>query len=234
MWQQSPQIHIKSPYNRVFSLRRPGLCSIFVLFTTCFIPCFGGCDNPSDRLQTIAASLPTAGRAGVTLTLRADFDAKRLTFEECLIRAEELLAAGDPNATGFAGAVLDLAAGLGGVLPDGAEFELFWRRIGQLAYRSALASWEAGRFDETDTLVLAGPFRWQRASYWQAYPNHDILVAATLGRHGRTGEAIGRLESRPLVTPEMQEAVTQLRELGRQQLRDRLREQIEAEQPDGG
>jgi hypothetical protein len=198
------------------------------------ITCLGGCGNPSDRLQTITASAPTVGRVGVTRALRADFDAQRLTFEQCLIRAEDLLAAGDPNATVFAGAVLDLAAGLGGVLPDGPEFELFWRRIGQLAYSAALSSWEAGRFDETDTLVLAGPARWQRSTYWQAYPNHDILVAATLGRHGRTGEAIGRLESRPIVTPDMQEAITELRELGRRQLHDRLRKQIQAEQPASG
>lgn len=189
----------------------------------------GGCDRGPSPLDQAAAQVAAVGRPGTVAALEAEFLAGRVTFEACLERAEAMLEAGDPDATLFAGAVLDLAERIEDRFPTGPEFELFWMRLGQLASKATYQAMNAQRFEEADTLVLAGPDRWQRASYWQRYPNHDIMVAISLAHQDRSNEAIARLRSRPLVTPEMEAAIEQIRELERQRLRDRLREQIEAE-----
>jgi hypothetical protein len=190
-----------------------------------------GCEQAESRLDRVVAALPVSGRAGASATLLADFKAGRITFEAALVRAETMLSAADPAGSVFAGAVLDLAGGIEDQLPDGPEFELFWRRVGQLAFGSALEAWNAGRLDEAATLVAAGPSRWQRGSYWQAYPNHDILLALTMAQQGRAREAHARLAGRALSTPEIEQALQQIREIERAQLRERLRQGLP---PTGG
>lgn len=188
-----------------------------------------GCENETQRLDRIQSAATAAGRAGTAADLQAAFDEGRITFEASLIRAETLLQEGHPDAVLFAGAVLDLASAIEDRLPAGPEFELFWRRIGRLAYNGAFVAMNDQRWDEAATLVLAGPTRWQRLSYWQTYPNHDVLVALSLGAQGEPGKGIARLRSRAIMTPQMQAAIDQLRELDRAQLRERLRARVESE-----
>ena len=203
---------------------------ILIALSPLLLGALTGCEDPEARLDRIQAAAQTQGRVQTANELVAAFDAKRITFEAAMVRAESLLEAGAPESTLFTGAVLDFAARIEDQFPTGGEHELFWRRIGQLAYQAAFAAMAEQRWAEASTLVLAGPTRWQRESYWLAYPNHDILVAASLGHQGQTEQGIARLQSRPIVTPEINEAIAQLRELSRQQLRDRLRAQVQAEQ----
>ncbi len=192
-----------------------------------------GCEPPVSPLEQATANAGTAGRLATTDALEAAFLEGEITFQACLESAEEQIEAGDPSATVFAGAVLDLGARIEDRLPKGGEYELFWWRLGQLASRATYQAMQAGRFDEAETLVLAGPKRWQRLRYWQQYPNHDIMVALSMAHRGESREGIARLRSRAIQTPEMEEAILQIRELDRQRLRERLREQIEAEQSGG-
>lgn len=192
--------------------------------------CVAGCEPPVSPIETAAATVGAAGRPATTDALETAFLAGDITFEACLEAAEARLADGDPEASAFAGAVLDLAARIENRFPTGPEFELFWFRMGQLAANATASAMQAGRFDEAATLVLAGPKRWQRTGYWHRYPNHDIMVALSMAQQGRSRDGIARLQSRPMQTPAMEAAVAQIRELERQRLRDRLREQVEAEQ----
>ncbi|HED52685.1 MAG TPA: hypothetical protein ENJ00_00585 [Phycisphaerales bacterium] len=193
-----------------------------------------GCDNTARRLDAAVALAGSAGRAKAETALKADFDAGRITFESAMIRAEELLEADDPAAIPFAGAVLDLAVEIEDQLPSGQEFELFWRRIGRLAYHGAYAAYQARRYDDADALVLAGPKRWQRESYWLAYPNHDILVALSQAHRGDARAGIRRLEGRSVQADEFGPAIESLVEIDRRQLRERLRRRVEAEEESGG
>ena len=192
-----------------------------------------GCDNTARRLDDAVATASASGRAQAESELKADFDAGRITFESAMIRAEELLQADDPAAIPFAGAVLDLAVEIEDQFPTGGEFELFWRRIGRLAYSGANAAYQAKRYDDADALVLAGPKRWQRESYWIAYPNHDILVALSLAHRGDARAGINRLQSRVPQSDEFGPAIESLKEIDRRQLRDRLRQRVEAEDSGG-
>lgn len=206
---------------------------LVALVGTAFALGLVGCKPAISPIEQARANAGVAGRLATTDALEAAFLEGRITFEACLESAEAQLAAGDGSATVFAGAVLDLAERIEERFPTAPEFELFWWRLGQLASKSTASAMQAGRFDEAATLVLAGPQRWQRPRYWHQYPNHDIMVAVSLAQRGQSREGIARLESRPVQTPAMDEAIAQIRELERQRLRDRLREQIEAEQSGG-
>lgn len=212
---------------------KPRIAVIWILIGVLAAVLPAGCGQAGDPLDPIVANTPVAGRAATADALQAEFLAGRVTFESCLERAEALLEAGDPAATAFAGATLDLAERIKDRFPTGGEFELFWLRMGQLASKATAQAMNAGRFDEASTLVLAGPKRWQRETYWQRYPNHDIMVALSMAQQGRSQEGISRLRSRVVVTPAMDAAIEQIQELERQRLRYRLKEQIEAEQPGG-
>ncbi len=200
--------------------------------------CLAGCEPPVSPIEQASASVTTVGRQATTDALETAFLEGSITFEACLEAAEAQLASGEPSAsqpsatqssatqssaTQFAGAVLDLAERIEDRFPTGPEYELFWFRMGQLAGKATAQAMEAGRFDEAATLVLAGPQRWQRMGYWHRYPNHDIMVALSMAQQGRFREATSRLQSRPIVTPEMESAVAQIRE------RERLREKLEQE-----
>ncbi|MEM8757447.1 MAG: hypothetical protein AAGF47_06675 [Planctomycetota bacterium] len=178
-----------------------------------------GCEDPEavlDRIQAASVAAPIVTTAD---ELEAAFTADRITFESTLIRAEDLLDGDDPAAVAFAGATLELATRIEDRLPRGGEFELFWRRIGQLAYRAAFRAMEAGDWATGGDLVEAGPARWRRETYWRAYPNHDVLVAVALGQRGEPGAGIRRLQSRITQTPEMEAAIGQLRRLAAEQAR---------------
>ena len=143
-----------------------------------------GCENEQTRLDTIVAALPASNRATTAQDLKAKFDAGEITFEGSLIRAEELIKEGHADGPLFAGAVLDMAVLIEDKLPKGGEFELFWRRIGRLAYNSAFAAYEMEDYELFNSLILAGPDRWKREPYWITYPNHEINVAYSMAAQG--------------------------------------------------
>ncbi|MFI4871115.1 MAG: hypothetical protein ACIARQ_04830 [Phycisphaerales bacterium JB061] len=193
-----------------------------------------GCENEQDRLDAIVAAVPTSTRATTAASLKTDFDAGKITFESSLIRAEEMLESGHVDSVAFAGAVLDFAVQIEDKLPKGAEFELFWRRIGRLAYNSSYAAYERQDFQAIGSLILAGPKRWQRETYWITYPNHEILLAFSKAYQGDANAGIRLLSSRAPMPDGYQEAIDSLKEIGRQQLRQRLREGIEEQEFDQG
>jgi hypothetical protein len=170
----------------------------------------GGCVRAPDRLDPCVTQASTS-RPAAAASLLAGFKAGELTFNECLDRAHDLLDQGDPRAPAFAGAVLDLGASIEGELPSGGEFEIFWFRIGRLACKSAAAASQAGRLREAESLVLAGPKRWQVEAYWLRYPDHDGLASMILHANGRTAEALSRLSERSVLRDEAEEAYELIR-----------------------
>lgn len=102
------------------------------------------------------------------------------------------------HATTYAGAVLDAIQAAQGQLNQSAEHEIFWTKVGRLAFRAAEEAFAAGRQDEALSLVLAGGTRWSNEAYWRRYADHDALAAVIFARSGPQGraEAIRRLESR--------------------------------------
>lgn len=213
--------------------RRTGL-GLALFPIVLFVMGLAGCEDAQARLTAVQSTAATAGRIQAGNELVAAFDDRRITFEDALIHAETLLAEEAPEAAAFAGAVLDLAQTIESRLPAGPEHELFWRRVGQLAYRAAFAEAQRHRWPQAASLVRAGPDRWQREPYWLAYPNHDMLVAACMGHAGDPQAGIARLRSRPVLSDEMGHAIDQLRELQRQQLRERIRDGVEAQLGAGG
>ncbi|GAB5496520.1 MAG: hypothetical protein Phyf2KO_16000 [Phycisphaerales bacterium] len=192
-----------------------------------------GCEGEKAHLDAVVIAAQNSTRPQIAQRLVSEFDQGNITFEASLIRAEEMLETDDPNAPLFAGAVLDFAEAIEGDLPTGGEFELFWRRIGRLAYNASYDAFERQDYAEADTLVLAGPKRWQRDSYWLAYPNHEILVAYSLAHKGDAKAGIRLLQRRTPTPDSYAGAIDTLVELDRKLLRQRLRQGIEAEQDAG-
>ncbi|MBI1189692.1 MAG: hypothetical protein GC200_03300 [Tepidisphaera sp.] len=100
------------------------------------------------------------------------------------------------NATNFAGAVLDALEQVQSQLPQAGEFEIFWMRVGGLAFAAAEEAHAAGRVAEARTLVFAGGKRWQNDAYWQGHSAHDGLASVILAKSGERAEAIARLRDR--------------------------------------
>lgn len=100
------------------------------------------------------------------------------------------------DATACAGAVLDACTLLNAKLPRHDDTQIFWMRVGRLAFRAAEEAHAAGRLQESTTLVFAGPDRWQGEGYWYMYPDHDALAAVILAKSGRRNEALARLQNR--------------------------------------
>ncbi|MDX2132549.1 MAG: hypothetical protein SFY69_10915 [Planctomycetota bacterium] len=164
--------------------------------------------DPAFRASTLAAS-PAGGRAAAAQQIAADWAAGTLRLDECIDLGQEMLesaASGSPfrngpptpsaDATAFAGAVLDAASLLDAKLPKDDNSQLFWMRLGRLAFRGAEEAHAAGRLAEASSIMLAGPQRWQGEGYWYMYPDHDGLVAVILAKSGRRSEAIARLQNR--------------------------------------
>ncbi len=168
--------------------------------------------KPTDRAylaSTIAAS-PTGGRTAAAQQIAADWQAGVLRLDACVDLAHEMLdsaanatpfRAGPPTpsaaATAFAGAVLDAALILDAKLPKDDTSQIFWMRLGRVAFRASEEAHATGRLTEAASLMLAGPRRWQGDGYWHMYPDHDGLVAVILAKSGRRAEALARLQSRP-------------------------------------
>lgn len=165
-----------------------------------------GCVRAPDPIDRFAAQA-AINRPAAAVAMATAFRAGEATFNDFLDRAHAMLDTGDPGATAFAGAVLDMGVAIEDALPKGGEFEIFWFRVGRLACRSAQAAAEAGRVPEARTLVLAGPERWRTEAYWLRYPDHDGLASMILHATGSTAEAIGRLRDRSVLQGEAAEAL---------------------------
>jgi len=177
-------------------------------FLTIALACLtlAACDPGTSRLQRMArdAANPAVGRAGATTAIVAAFNKKQVKLSDAMDLAfrlvEQARASADPNGspgtTAFAGAVLDASAALNDQLPKAPEMELFYIRLGRLAFTAADEAAARGRMQEARTLVLAGTKRWQSEPYWMQYPDHDGLASAIMAACGQTEDAIKRLQLR--------------------------------------
>jgi hypothetical protein len=173
---------------------------------------FGGCERraPVAQVAAVAAS-PTGGRGAAAAQLvsrwkAGDHDvltkARDLAFEQL-----DSAKSGQPgpttrvvsrsvDATAFAGAVLDALEQLTQQLPMDAEHELFWMRVGGLAFAASEEAFAGGRLVEARSLVFAGGQRWQNEAYWMMHTGHDALASGILAQSGERAEAVRRLEER--------------------------------------
>lgn len=181
----------------------------------------GGCDAGTRRLDTAQGQVAgVGGRTAAAGTLSAAILAGEITTGDALDRAfvlVETAAAGadgpaSAEATAFAGAVLDAIDQVKDRLPHQAEMELFWMRVGRLAFASAEEAHARGRVSEARSLVLAGPSRWQTESYWRRSSGHDALASVILAKSGEREEARRRLESRGELEGLAAEVLQMLRE----------------------
>ena len=166
------------------------------------------CEDKPTLLQAYAKQAATS-RTTATGGLIAAFKAGQITADDAITLASDKLDAGE-DATAFAGAVLDMLSAVEAQLPQKGEFEIFWRRVGRLAFWSAHTAYLNGRPDEAGALSLAGPKRWQNEAYWLRYGDHDALVAILMDESGHRELAIDRLRSRPDLSPEAQEVLDKL------------------------
>lgn len=218
-----PGFTARSPDRSAGVVSLPETMPLIALIAALFflIP-LAGCDTSEARLEILAGAAQKNGRTQTAASLKAESDAGNISYSDALTRAEELVQSGDPNALAFAGAVLDLAEMLGDELPRGGEFEIFWRRVGRLAYTSAHAAFEAGDYETGSMLVLAGPDRWKNDPYWIAYPNHEILVALSMAYRGDARGGIALLDRRTPQPDEYAQAIRDLAEIQRRQAESQL------------
>lgn len=173
-----------------------------------------GCDTKESMLARVANASVHAGRQTTLDDLRLLVDRGIVTLEAAMNDASARLEAGQ-DAVAYAGAVLDLYDERQGDLPKGQEYELFWFRMGQLAYAGASRASELGRVPEARSIVLAGPSRWQNGAYWRRYPNHDALASLLMAATGEHREALRRLANRDVESPEILQAREDIRAMQR-------------------
>lgn len=157
-----------------------------------------GCGQPPGQQIALIAAQAKTSRTTATSAIIAALKAGQVTHEDLINAAHDRLEAGE-DATAFAGAVLDALQAVDSTLPQGAEFEIFWRRIARLAFWAANTAYVNKRPDEALSLVFAGPKRWQNEPYWLRYPDHDALASIILDANGRRNEAIARLNERSVL-----------------------------------
>lgn len=185
------------------------LCAIGLTLSVAIGPV--GCEPHAGPLEKIAqkAAAASGGRAVVAADIIKAVKEKQFAIGDMIDLAYdrvEKAAAGsagaspDPAkslaATALAGGVLDAIAGLKAELPQGAEHEIFWMKVGRLAFKSGEEAFANQRLAEARSLVLGGSARWQNEPYWLRYSDHDALVSAILAAQGDRSGAIQRLQSR--------------------------------------
>ncbi|MCC6429090.1 MAG: hypothetical protein IT435_20005 [Phycisphaerales bacterium] len=175
--------------------------------------CLAACSqqDPKAQLEAYAVSAKT-NRATAASGLIAAFKADQVTADDALTYAFDKLERGDDE-TQFAGAVLDMIAAVQNQLSTGQEFEIFWRRVGRLAFKAAEFAYLKKRVDEAESLMLAGGTRWQNEAYFLRYTDHDGLISIVMAQRGNRGEAIRRLEARPDLDGFAAETLEQLRKM---------------------
>lgn len=176
------------------------------------------CDDPRGRLvqhaRVAQQAPPTGGRASAAAGLAGDFRAGHITIDLALDHAEYLLREDQPGAVPYTGAVLDFIAQSADALPthpEHAEFVLI--RIGRLAFNAAQTASRAGDPVLARSVVLSGPARWQKESYWLMHTDHDALASMLLAVTGDRMEALRRLDQRSVLLGEAGEAYSQIRQL---------------------
>ncbi|XVJ58613.1 MAG: hypothetical protein HEQ23_04115 [Tepidisphaera sp.] len=183
-----------------------------------------GCDREQDRVQATAslAASPAGGRAAAAAQFVRLMAAGKVTTETMIDsawNAVDQAAAGTNaqasiDATTFAGAVLDAIAAREPELlkqVGGGEFELFWMKVGGLAYKAAEEAHAKGRVAEALTLVFGGGGRWQTEAYWNRQSHHDAVAALVLFKSGQRAQAVQRLESRADLQPPATDVLAAIR-----------------------
>lgn len=194
------------PARQIRPRRQAPMPRLGVWVLVLFLPILGGCDPSPTRLEAIA-SLASTNVPGAAAQLNQDWASGRLTMDDSLTLAHDLLDAGDARGAAFGAAVLQTIEDRRGSINDRAEFEIFWRRVGRLAFKTALAEFEAGRFDQAARWAFAGTTRWQTDMYWMKYPDHDAVASYSLARTGRWAEGVARLRDRPALDADAAEAL---------------------------
>jgi hypothetical protein len=180
--------------------------AVVVVVSAAIAAASGGCDRAAGRLDAIA-TLASTNQPGAAAQLNADWADGRVTMDESLTLAHSLLDAQDPRGAGFGAAVLQTIEDRRSTINDAGEFEIFWRRVGRLAFKVAVAEFEGGRYAEAARWVFAGTTRWQTEMYWLKYPDHDAVASYCLARTGRHAEAVGRLRDRASLEGDAAEAL---------------------------
>lgn len=171
-----------------------------------------GCDRSEALVEDLATQAVT-NRTGAAVAMSDAVRNDEVGWGRLLDMAFERLDAGDTQGPAIAGAVLDMTAQTIDTQPTGPEFEIKWIRVGRLAMFSAKAAVEAGDLELARSLVLAGPDRWQRESYWRRYPDHDGLAALILAVTGDRQEALRRLSSRAVLQGDAKLAYDEIRRM---------------------
>ncbi len=164
----------------------------------------------SDPLGDAVAMVASDGVDATATTLAAAMQSGDVDFWDAKDRAHELLDLGDANAVDFAAAILEAGRQVESTLPKGNAREFAWWTVGRLAYRAGEVAALSGEYERAESLLLAGPKRWQRESYWRKYADHDALIAVTLANLGRRSEAIRWLDQRPALMPPADEVYERL------------------------
>ncbi len=173
------------------------------------------CDSQPATLATIQTTAATS-RSTAATALRNAFYAKTITANGAIDLAHDRFdtAKGGPPPTAadinFAGAVLDFIAQCEPDIDKKVINEFFWLRIGTLAANAAAAAEAAGDTPLARSVVLAGPKRWQTDLYWRQCPSHDALASIILFKSDEGPEAIHRLQDRPDLADEVQQAKTMI------------------------
>jgi hypothetical protein len=166
-------------------------------------------DTPLEKIAAAAVS-PTQGRTAAAHMLVTDWQAGKVKLDDAIDLAFEMVESaksGKPPlgktvvptstaATEFAGCVLDATKFLDGKIPTGPEHEIFWMRVGGLAFAAAEEARANGRSSDALDLVLGGHSRWQNDAYWYMHPTHDGLVSLVMAENGRRADAVARLRQR--------------------------------------
>ena len=170
-----------------------------------------GCEPHSGPIEQIAAKAasPSGGRAAVVADVVQGVKSKTFAVGDLIDYAYDKLekaagksAGASPDqaaskaATALAGGILDAVAQLKQELPQGGEHELFWMKVGRLAFKAGEEAFANQRLEEAHSLALGGSARWQNEPYWLRYPDHDALVSAIMSARGDRGGAIQRLQAR--------------------------------------
>lgn len=161
------------------------------------------CDQRPPDLGPYILSAQT-NPANASASLATDWRAGRLTFEDALNGAHDLLDADDPRGVGFSEAVLRFALMIEDELPHGGEHEIFWRRIGRLAFKGSYLAFQNDDLASAESIVLSGPDRWRTDAYFWRYDDHNALASVILNNAGKRREAIDRLRRQPALGTEAQ------------------------------
>ncbi len=193
----------RPPFHTRLLLLLPLLFGLFIL---------PGCNNEPANLEATYAAAKTS-RSTATTDLRKAFYAGTITANGAINLAHDRLdKVGDANSIEFAGAVLDFIAQAEPDIDKKVLNEFFWMRIGTLAGNAAAAAEKAGDTPTARALVLAGPKRWQNDIYWRQCPAHDALASMILFKSDEGALALQRLQDRPDLADEVQEAKTAIEE----------------------